>query len=321
MAGKSLTVALTGGTGFVGRHVLPKLLAEGHEVRALVRDQARWDTIDKRVHRIEGDLFDDEAVHELVEGVDAVVHLVGIIMEKPKQGQTFERVHVESTRRLIEATRAAAAHRQSQGRGGAVKWAHMSALGSRPNAVSMYHRTKWQAEELVRGSGLDYTIFRPSIIHGPDGEFMQMVRGFWCGFFPPFIVPYFGAGPLGTGGAGRLQPVYVDDVATCFTSALTNPKASGETYPLGGPLAVTWPQLYEAVGRHLANKRNKRVFPVPAWYAKIIAGKPGVPFNLDQVIMSQEDSTCEIAKVESDFGIKLADFEATVAQYAGSIQA
>ncbi len=310
MVEKSLTVALTGGTGFVGRHVLAKLLAAGHRVKALVRDAAKLEGIDQRVHRVEGDLFDDEAVRELVDSADAVVHLVGIIMENPKQGQTFERVHVESTRRLLAAAKSA----------GVRKWVHMSALGSRPSAVSTYHRTKWQAEELVRGSGFDYTIFRPSIIHGPDGEFMQMVRGFWCGFFPPFIVPDFGAGPLGTGGAGRLQPVYVEDVATCFAGALTNAKASGETYPLGGPVAVTWPQLYEAVGRHLINKRKKRVLPVPAWYAKIIAGKPGVPFNLDQVIMSQENSTCEIAKVENDFGIKLADFEATVAQYAGSIK-
>ena len=320
MAGTSLTVALTGGTGFVGRHVLPQLLAAGHKVRALVRDAGKGGAIDQRARLIEGDLFNEQAVRELVDGVDAVVHLVGIIMEKPKQGQTFERIHVDATRRLIQATREAAAQRQARGSGGAVKWVHMSALGSRPDAVSNYHRTKWRAEELVRAAGFDYTIFRPSIIHGHDGEFMQMVRGFWCGFFPPFIVPYFGAGPLGTGGAGRLQPVFVDDVATCFAGALTNPKASGETYPLGGPTAVTWPQLYETVARHLPDKRAKRVFPVPAWYAKLIAGKPGVPFNLDQVIMSQEDSTCEISKVESDFNIKLADFETTVAQYARNIK-
>lgn len=306
---KPMCVALTGGTGFVGRHVLPRLLAAGHTVRALVRDPAKLHGADGRVHLVRGDLFDDAAVGELVAGADAVVHLVGIIMEDRGAGQTFQRIHVDAARRLLDAAKATGRVR---------RWVHMSALGARPHAVSTYHQTKWAAEELVHESGIDFTIFRPSIIHGPDGEFMQMVRGFWCKAFPPFV-PYFGAGPLGQGGAGRLQPVWVEDVAGCFAAALTNAKASRETYLLGGPATVTWPQLYETVGRHLPGRRNKPIVAVPAWYAKLIAGLPLVPFNRDQVIMSQEDSICGTGKVESDFGIRLADFEEMVKAYAASI--
>lgn len=310
MPGKSLCVALTGSTGFVGRHVLMQLVKQGHTVRALVRDRAKLNNSDGRVVVIEGDLFDESATRELVAGADAVIHLVGIIMEKPSAGQTFARVHVEATRNLLAAAKAT---------GQIHKWVQMSALGTRPAAVSMYHRTKWEGEELVRASGLDFTIFRPSIIHGHDGEFMRMVRDFWCKMFPPFV-PYFGAGPLGTKGAGKLQPVHVDDVATLFVEALTNAKAKNETYPLGGPEAMTWPALYATVGKYLPQARRKKIVAVPVWYAKLIAGLPLVPFNADQVIMSQEESTCSTAKVVNDFGITLQPFEETVKEYAGRIE-
>ncbi|MEE9212982.1 MAG: NAD(P)H-binding protein [Phycisphaeraceae bacterium] len=308
MAEPSLCVALTGGTGFVGRHVLQHLLNRNHRVRALVRDPDRLTVKDSNVHPIAGDLFNRSALAQLVRGADAVVHIVGIIMEKPRQGQTFDRVHRVATLNLLGA--AGDAHVK--------RWVHMSALGTRPDAVSTYHRTKWAAEQAIRDSGLDYTIFRPSMIHGPDGEFMQMVRGFWCNRLPPFV-PYFGAGLLGRGGAGKLQPVWVQDVARCFAGALTNSKSVGETYPIGGPDVYTWPQFYETCRRHLPRARNKRIMAVPVWYASLIAGKPGVPFNRDQVIMSQEDSVCGIEKVQTDFDVELASFEPTFAEYAASI--
>lgn len=305
---ESTQVALTGATGFVGRHILPQLLSRGHRVRALVRDPEKLTLKDTKSRPVIGDLFDGDALDELVRGCDTVVHLVGIIMEKPARGQTFHRIHVEATRRLLAAAK----------RAGVTRWVHMSALGSRPGAVSSYHRTKWEAEEAVRASGLAWTIFRPSIIHGPDGEFMRMVKGFWTKRFPPFV-PYFGAGVCGNRGAGRLQPVYVEDVATCFAEAVTNPRAAGETYPLGGPDVFTWPQLYAAVRNHLPSARKKRIAAVPAWYAGMIAGMPGVPFNKDQVIMSQEDSVCGIEKAREDFAIKMAPFEEALAGYASQI--
>jgi len=309
MVRSSLCVALTGATGFVGRHVLPRLLLADYRVRALVRDPDALTTADARLHTVKGDLFNDAALTELVKGADAVIHLVGIIQEIPRKGQTFDRVHTLGTQRLLGAAQSA----------GIKRWVHMSALGSRPEAVSDYHRTKWAAERMVRDSGLDYTIFRPSIIHGPDGEFMQMVKGFCCNLFPPFM-PYFGAGLMGGCGAGRLQPVWVEDVARCFTEAVTHPEAVGETYPMGGPDEFTWPQLYLTCHQHLPGARaGRKPLAVPVWYANLIAGKPGVPFNRDQVIMSQEDSVCKITKVPEHFGFECAAFEPTFAGYAGQI--
>ena len=148
---------------------------------------------------------------------------------------------------------------------------------------------------------------------------MQMVKGFCCNRFPPFM-PYFGAGLLGGGGPGRLQPVWVDDVARCFADSLANARTVGETYPLGGPDVFAWPQLYETCHKHFSRARaGKKVRAVPVWYANLIAGKPGVPFNRDQVIMSQEDSICQIGKVQEDFGFELSAFEPVFAEYADRI--
>lgn len=303
MSRTTLRVALTGSTGFVGRHVLAALLDRGCHVRALARTPDKLKAHGSAVTPIQGDLFDPAALRELCEGADAVVHLVGIIAEKPAQGQTFDRVHHQGTMNLL-----AAADR------GVKRWVHMSALGARPangDTLSDYHRTKWLAEEAVRASALQWTIFRPSIIHGPEGEFMQLVKGFWTGLFPPFV-PYFGKEAT----AGRLQPVWVGDVARCFAAAVDSPRAVGEVYPMGGPDAYTWPQLYKTVKQRLPAAKNKPIVGVPVWYAKLIAGMPGVPFNRDQVIMSQEDSLCDIGKVQRDFDLTLARFEDKLAEYA-----
>lgn len=304
-------VALTGVTGFVGRHLLPHLLDAGLRVRALVRDRDRFNLSDSRVSPVEGDLFDDEALSDLMAGADAVVHLVGIIDEVPRLGQTFERVHTEGTNRLVAAAKTD---------GGIKRWVHMSALGARPDAAANYHITKWQAETAVRQSGIDYTVFRPSIIHGPDGEFMRdLVKPFCCNVIPPFM-PYFGAGLFGFGDGGRVQPVWVEDVARCFTAALSNERAVNETYPLGGPDRYTFPQLYRVCQKHLPGAKPwKRPLPMPAWKAKMLSHFPLVPFNYDQVVMSQEESICDIAKAQNDFEIELAPFEETFAGYAAEV--
>lgn len=305
MADAPLNVAITGATGFVGRHVLDHLLSAGHHARALARDPDRAGLRDRPgVTVVAGDLFDHAALRRLVDGADAVVHLVGIIAERPARGQTFERVHVEGASNLLAAARG----------GGVKRWIHMSALGARPDAPATYHRTKFEAEQRVRGSGLDWTIFRPSMIHGPDGEFMQMVRRFCTGWFPPFL-PYFGRGLLGNEGGGTIQPIWVEDVARCFTAALTSAKAVGQIYTLGGPMVYTWPAMYELCRDVFTPGSRRRPRGVPVWYAKLIAGLPGVPFNRDQVLMSQEDNTCSTAKAAADFGFQPADFASTLAEY------
>jgi NADH dehydrogenase len=300
-------ILLTGGSGFVGSAVLDELLARGHSVVAVV-NQKPLATQDPRVTQVSGGLFGADLAGALADCA-AVIHLVGIIMERPSKGLTFDRVHVDGTRAVVDAAR----------RAGVKRYLHMSALGTRPAAVSNYHRTKYLAEEYVRNSGLEWTIFRPSLIHGPRGEFMQMEAAWARRRKAPFLfMPYFGAGVLGRNGAGLLQPVSVKDVARAFADALDNPRTIGEVYPIGGPEQYTWPDLHRTVARAVVGK-PRPVLPVPAWYAKAITRivpPPLLPFNRDQVLMSQEDNTCDLSKFKSDFTWTPRPFEPDLREYA-----
>ena len=159
-------VLVTGATGFVGRHVVRRLLARGLTPVCLVRSKAKLlgDYPELRPDRlipVEGDLRDPGALSAAAEPCQAAIHLVGIIIQRRLKGQTFAGIHTEGTRRVVDTVI----------RAGIKRYIHMSALGTRAGAASAYHRTKWVAEEYVRASGLDWTILRPSLIHGGDGEF------------------------------------------------------------------------------------------------------------------------------------------------------
>jgi NADH dehydrogenase len=254
-------------------------------------------------------MFDERALDDAARGVDAVIHLVGIIMERRGRGITFERIHFQGAKSVVNATKRAGVRRYMQ----------MSALGARPDAVSDYHKTKFAAEQYVRGSGLDWTIFRPSLIHGPGGEFMQMEKKWAKRKAPPFLfMPYFGAGAMGSGGAGKLQPIYVGDVARAFVDALEKPQTIGEVYLLGGSERVTWPELHRISAEAIVGKK-RAVMALPAWYAKaltrVVPG-PLLPFNRDQVIMSQEDNTCDLSKFKDDFGWEPRGFASSIWEYA-----
>jgi uncharacterized protein YbjT (DUF2867 family) len=299
-------VFVTGASGFVGSSVISEVLERGNGVRALVHH--RRPTTDGRVEVVEGDISDPAKLERAIRGCDTVIHLVGIIFEKRSQGATFESVHVQGTRNVVDATR----------RAGVKRYIHMSALGTRPDAVSRYHKTKFAAEEYVRNSGLAWTIFRPSLIHGPEGEFMQMEINWAKKKAPPFLfMPYFGAGAMGLGGAGKVQPIYVKDVARAFAGSLTNAKTIGEVYLIGGAQQLTWSQMHQIAAEAVTGKR-RWVMPIPAWYAKLLTGiLPGrlLPFNRDQVIMSQEDSTCDLSKFVDDFGWEPKGFAQAIREY------
>jgi uncharacterized protein YbjT (DUF2867 family) len=313
-------VLVTGGSGFVGRYVVRELIARAYHPVCLVRSPDRLmralSQADPTTYSVvEGDLFDEDALTRAAGDAQAVIHLVGLIMERRWRAQSFRRIHLEGTRRVIEAARKA----------GIRRYVHMSALGSRAQAVSTYHRTKWEAESLVRGSDLAWTIFRPSVIHGPDGEFMELMKWFVCGLVPPMIV-YFGDGQK------RVQPVSVRDVAHCFVAALRTEATIGKTIELGGPRAYSWRELYETCRRLIPGaSRIKPAVGMPLLIAKAVgfAGdvadrltpfRFGIPFNLAQVQMSQEDSVCEVGLMEETFGIRPRDFEKELAAYGGQIR-
>ena len=300
-------ILLTGGTGFVGRAVLDRLLQGGYAVSALTHRS----TIDRPgVSSVPGGLFDDGAVARAIDGCDAVVHLVGIIKETGDK--TFEKIHVEATGRLVEAAK----------KSGVKRFLHMSALGAKPDTASAYARTKFAAEELVRNSGLDWTIFRPSMIHGPRGEFMKMVAGWAKGSaMPYFFMPYFGRGAFGFD-AAKLQPIFVDDVARCFADALAKPETIGQTYDLAGPEPFTWPEVYDTTA-HLVTGRTKTVIGLPVWYGKLVATlipARWLPFNKSQVVMAGEDNVADVKIIENNFGFTPQRFPDALRGYADQLK-
>lgn len=304
-------VFLTGGSGFVGSAILSELLTRGYSINALIH-RGTLPASSPELREIHGDLFDPQALDSGIAGCDAILHLIGIIMEKPSKQITFERLHFEATRQMVDAAK----------RNNVKRYIHMSALGTRPDAVSDYHRTKWRAEQYVRNSGLDWTILRPSLIHGPGG-FMQMEARWARKSAPPFVaMPYFGNGFLGLGGSGLLQPVYVQDVARAFVDAISTPASIHKTYDLAGPERFTWPQLHEASAQEIVGK-HRLAAPLPVWFAKLLASVglgPLLDFSRDQVIMSQEDNIGDPQPFEADFGWKMRPFRSALHAYARELK-
>jgi NADH dehydrogenase len=301
-----LNVLLTGATGFVGEEVLRQLRGAGHSIRILARNPASRRVQEARArHGVEvhpGEIADAASLAGACNGMAAVIHLVGIISEVGRS--TFENIHTQGTGNIIAAAQSA----------GARRFLLMSALGARAAAPSRYHQTKWAAEQSVRASGLDYTIFRPSLIYGPRDHFVNLFAT--IARFSP-IVPV-----LGRRGA-RFQPVAVEAVARAFVQALVTPESIGKTYDLCGPDRLTLSEIVESVLE--ATRRRRFKVRVPAGLAwaqaalleqvcpKLLGRAP--PLNRDQLIMLGEDNLGDPGPANGLFGLPQTPFPEGIAQY------
>lgn len=299
-----MLIAVTGATGFVGRHVARLLVSRGHRVRALVRPSARsarpGALSGVAQEAVPGDLADPTALAALARGADALVHLVGIITESG--AATFEAVHVAGTRRVLAAAADARVKR----------FVHMSAVGARDHpGATPYHRTKWRGEELVRGAGLAYAIFRPSIISGPESAPIRTLARLhrWSP-----LVPVFGDGGFPT------QPVWIEDVALAFALAVENAALSG-AFELGGPAVLSYEAFLRAIGRAAGHPRPLMHVPLALVRAAArvfdLVG-PLAPLTSDQLHMLVEGSATPANAIESTFGIRALPFEEGLTRYLRS---
>lgn len=266
-----MKVFIAGGTGFVGEHMIGELLRRGHTPRLLVHTRQAGQN---GTEVVTGDVTRPETYQDSISDCNAVINLVGIIREFPSRGVTFERLHIQATDALVAAT----------GRAGIGRYLQMSALGTRPAAISGYHATKWRAEELVRASGLAWTIFRPSLIFGPHDAFINMLAA-QLRLAP--VMPIIGSGSY------RLQPIHADDVARCFVQALEMPETAGQTYELCGNDRLSYEALLdliaEAMGRthpfkpHLPLALMKLIIP-------LMQKMPQFPITMDQLQMLLEEN-------------------------------
>lgn len=296
-----MKVFVTGGSGFVGNEVVRQLVAQGYEVAALVRSgsESKLDmgTSDQvRIHP--GDVTEPDSLPPAMQGCDAVIHLVGIIREIPDKGVTFKRLHIEGSRHVIDAAVAQ----------GIKRFLHMSANGVRPAAPTGYLQSKWQAEQFLRDTALDWTIFRPSLIFGRGGEFVAMLADL-IRKLP--IVPVIGDGQY------RIQPVSVRQVAETYVKALTLPEATGEIYHLGGSESYSYDEMLDLTGKALGKDKVKKihqpVFMVKP-FIKLLEGFEKFPLTQDQLTMLLEGNECDIQNWSETFSIQPLSYAEGIAE-------
>jgi NADH dehydrogenase len=268
------TVLVVGGTGFVGRHLVCRLVDAGYRVLVLTRrrDHARHLFLLPTVEAIEGDAGDPATLARLAAGTVAVINLVGIINETG--GQTFAHAHVEVTRTVIAACKTAGVRRLLQ----------MSALNADVSGPSRYLRSKGEAEALVMASGLDWTIFEPSVIFGPEDSFLNLFAKLLR------VLPVVALGAADA----KFQPVYIGDVADCFVRALSIDATIGQRYPLCGPKVYTLLELVRYVGQTADTVRPIVTLGpgLTKLQASVLERLPGALMSRDNLASMERASVC-----------------------------
>jgi NADH dehydrogenase len=268
-----MKIAITGGTGFVGRHLARALVNNGHEVVLIARG---LDQRDKAIRQLEGATFvpigpgDEIKLAEALSGCDGVAHCAGINREIGQQ--TYQRVHVDGTQHMINAAR----------RAGVNKIILLSFLRARPGCGSAYHESKWAAEEIVRASGLDYTVIKAGMIYGLGDHMLDHLSHLL------YTLPLFA--PVGLR-EQPIRPVAVEDVVRIIQAALVEGRLSRQTVAVIGPEAM----LFSEAVRRVARVIGKRVYILPmpvlfhyllAWVSELIMTVPLV--SVAQVRMLSE---------------------------------
>ena len=296
-------ILVTGGTGFVGGHLVHRLAALGHQVTVVTRrpERHRQYRIGSRVRLVQADPYDPARLAALMSGCDCVINLAGILNESGNS--TFSRVHVELPRSLVKAMRET----------GVSRLLHMSALNADVNETrGRYLKTKGEGENLVHQSpGIEVTSFRPSVIFGPDDSFFRR----FAGLLKSMPVPVF---PLACAGA-RFAPVYVGDVVEAFVYALEHPSTAGQRLELCGPAQYTLGQLVTYTARLIG--RPAYVVGLPDFLARLqgrmLGLLPGKPFTLDNYYSLKKDSVCGHCAFPQ-MNLKPRSVEALVPVYLGS---
>lgn len=287
-----MRIFLTGGTGYVGRAIVAECVRQGHDVVCLVRQGRQlppaWSAHmhDARTQKTNGtpqitpllgDVLRADTYADALEHCDAIIHLVGIIREQPTQGITFARMHEQGTKALVDASVHAHWARDRK------RFVLMSALGARDGATSQYFQTKWNAEQYVKQSVMNHVIFRPSVIFGPNDQFVNSLAGLLR--LP--LTPVIGDGQY------RLQPVALETVARMFCKAV-HTGADDVTWELGGPDALTYNEMLHTIAA--AMHRRARLLHLPLGVMRplisLMENMPAFPITTTQLTMLLEENIC-----------------------------
>jgi NADH dehydrogenase len=289
-------ILVTGATGFIGPRIVEALRDRDRPVRALVRKPdsnvastlAVWGA-----ELVKGDMTDGDSVRRAVEGCDTVVHLVAIRQGREEQ---FKRVMEEGTRSLVAAA----------GEAGVRRFVLMSALGTTEETKDLvpYYHAKWEQEQTVRGSGVEHVIFRPSFVFAADGGILPTFRR---------LARLTPATPIIGPGEQRLQPIWIEDVASYFADGVDRAEAANRTFELGGPDVVTWNAFWERFKRALGVRRPSVHVPFAAMRANALVTErlPGnIPLTRDLLTMLEHgDNVTSNDDAVQTFGLSLVPLD------------
>ena len=285
-------ILITGGTGFVGSHLIKRLIDEGHKVRCVIREGS------KKIDRIKGlgaeivhgDVTDADSLIDACKGIDTIIHLVGIIQEE--KGMTFQSIHVDGTRNLVNAAK----------KNNVRLFYYQSANGADKDGKTAYYKTKAEAEEIVKASGMDYIIFRPSLIYGDGDQFVLRLKKI---IHDAPVIPIIGSGE------SLLQPIFIDDLVACLIKAITTPQLKNRIFCIAGPEQIRFKDVVIRIADAMGVKKPSFHVPVflmrpAAMLMEAILPKP--PVTVDQITMIQMDNICDIKDMKEVFNIEPISF-------------
>jgi uncharacterized protein YbjT (DUF2867 family) len=299
-----LSIAVLGGTGFLGTRLVARLIKDGHRVTVLSRDREQH----KHLLVLPGltlencDVYQEAQLSERFRGQDVVVNLVGILNERGFGGGGFRRAHTELTQNVLQAARSA----------GVTRLLQVSALKAAADAPSYYLQSKGAAEKMIREQSgpLDWTIFQPSVMFGPGDSFLNRFARLLA------VVP--GVFPLARPNA-RFQPVFVDDVVAALLCCLHGGASSRQTYQLGGPQIYTLREIVVLVAQ--VTNHRRWIVGLPDFAARlqglVMDFVPGRPFSSDNYRSLKIDSVCADDGF-SRLGIKPQSMAASARYFLGA---
>jgi uncharacterized protein YbjT (DUF2867 family) len=289
-------ILITGATGYVGRHLVIRLAAQGERPRCLVREMNRAQRIlpADKVELVQGATTSPASLDAAVQGVDTIVHAAFLTADrKQSTGNEYEKTNVQGTANLIKAAKKA----------GVKRIIEISGLGTRPDKPGSYMQGRYLAEKMLKESGLEWTIIQPSVLFGKNAPF---IKGLSDLIRTSPIVPLIGGGKI------MFQPIYVEDVVTVIIKVLEDPlSTTNKTYTIGGPAYYSFTQIIDALLQAMHQQRMKVPAPtslVGVGAAVMEALLPRPPLTKAAMTLFTFDNTTDLHSVERDFGFTPTSF-------------
>ena len=289
-------ILITGATGYIGRHLVARLVAQGERPRCLVRDTKRAASIlpADKVELMQGDTTEPASLNASLNGIDTVVHAAFITADhKQSAGNNYEATNVQGTSYLVKAAKEANVQRIVE----------ISGLGTKPDKPGSYMQGRYLAEQMVKESGLDWTIIQPSVLFGKGAPF---IKGLADLIHSAPVVPLIGGGKL------LFQPIYVEDVVTVIMKVLADPAHTNQkTFIIGGPAYYSFTQIIDELLRAMHTSRIKAPAPTPLvgiGAAVMEAVLPKPPLTKAAMTLFSFNNTTDLNSVERDFGFTPTSF-------------